>query len=189
MINLAKASLPSTITVEGLPFNIKTDFRYWVRFSQLINDKNLSEEDYSFLVFGLYEDAIPENLEAGFEELKKFYAPAKELPRNIYNDGNTDVVLDYTIDGDLIYSAFLECYDLDLLDEKVRLHWWKFLALLDGLHGTKLNDVISFRCYNPNDKTKYEEYQRRMKAIWELPQNRELSESTKEWNSLFSSKK
>lgn len=188
MINLAKASLPSTITVEGLTFNIKTDFRYWIRFSQILSEKNHSEEDSRFLIIGMYDGIIPHNIEAGFEELKKFYSPSKLLPRH-YNDGNTDIVLDYTIDADLIYSAFYEVYNLDLLDLNLQMHWWKFLALLDGLHNTKLNDVIGFRCYNPNDKTTYEQSQKRLKMQWELPQNRELSESTKEFNSLFSSKK
>lgn len=183
MINLAKTRLPSTITVEGCDFDIHTDFRFWIRFSQLINEKETTYEDLNFI----YKGIVPDNIQEGYEELKKFYSPAKELPRPS-NDGNTDVVLDYTMDSDLIYSAFYEVYDLDLLDESLRLHWWKFLALLDGLHGTKLNDVISFRCFNPNDKTKYEDYQKKMKRLWELPQNRELSPATKEWNSLFDKK-
>ena len=65
-----------------------------------------------------------------------------------------------------MYAAFYEQYGIDLL--KVNLHWHQFNALLNGLHGTKLDDVIAFRVFEPNDKSTYEQYMRKMQQAWEL---------------------
>ena len=186
MLQLNKIKLPDSIEVSGSFYPIKTDFRTWLTFGEILSDKNSKLIEILFV----FEKRIPEDLPKAFEELMKFYNPPHELPRPSKMD-SSDKILDYTLDADLIYSAFLEQYKIDLLatdskgKAKNNLHWHQFQALLSGLHDTKLNKIMEYRSYNPNDKTTFEQQMKNLKKSWQLPQNRELSEATKEFNSLF----
>ena len=101
----------------------------------------------------------------------KFYHPESTLPRS---SGKSEKVLDYIIDSQLIFSAFMEQYRIDLTetDENghfIQMHWHKFLALLSGLHNTKLNDVMGWRCWDGDTKTEYGKQMAKLRASWELP--------------------
>ena len=94
--------------------------------------------------------------------------PHRELPRSTV-DESCDIVLDYDKDSPYIYAAFLEQYGIDLVD--TRLHWYKFLALLHGLHDTELNRIIAARLWKPNGKNgEYEKRQQKQYEAWRLPQ-------------------
>ena len=94
--------------------------------------------------------------------------------RNWRNDfkkpaNNKEIWYDLIDDYPLIEASFLEQYGIDLVD--TRLHWYKFLALLHGLHDTELNRIISARLWKPNGKTgEYEKYQQKQYEAWRLPQ-------------------
>ena len=95
-------------------------------------------------------------------ELFTFSRPQSPLPRSI---SHSDVIiLDYELDANLIYAAFLGQYGIDLCE--VNLHWHKFLALLGGLNeSTKLHEVMGYRCYEKSNDKKdpYEELRRAWK--------------------------
>lgn len=118
-------------------------------------------------------EELPTDYVSAYRELIKFYNPQSVLPRKIGKPCN-DIVIDYDYDGDLIYAAFYEQYGIDLLRVAksgaiVPLHWHKFLALLHGLHDTKLNEVMQYRSYVPNDKTTYEQQMKNLKQSWKIP--------------------
>jgi len=173
--------LPSAVEVEGDLFPIKTNFLYWVQFAQMTSDKKTIVGDLNYL----YEGITPKNLILGYYELKAFYNPPRTLPRPISSENIR--VLDYALDFDLIAAAFYEVYKIDLYDETLKLHWHKFLLLLEGLHGTKLNEVMSYRAYKDNGdrKDKNNTQMLKLKKAWELPQVTELSKATQEFNDLL----
>lgn len=184
MLDLSNAEnkLPSSITVEGVSFPIQTDFRYWLKFAKALEDK---DDDFTLFDLFPYQKPKPEQFKGAFEEILKFYNPPSPIPRNT-GGGTSEKVLDYFIDADYIYSAFLEVYGIDLLDDKLRMHWHKFNALMKGLHGTKLDDIIGYRCYTKND-TKYEDQMKRLKEAWRLPQKEdaEAEQDLEKFNELF----
>lgn len=159
MLDLTKKKLPQAIEVGGRFYRIKTDYRYWLRFLQIVKEP-ATLDDFDFL----YLDDIPEDKQAGVDALVEFCFIKNPLPRS--TGGNSEPVFSYEQDEDLIYAAFYEQYSIDLL--KTNLHWHQFSALLNGLHGTKLDDVIAFRAFEPNDKSTYEQYMQKMKQAWEL---------------------
>ena len=75
----------------------------------------------------------------------------------------------------MIYAAFLQQYNIDLIDVE-ELHWWKFLALLKGLNGTKLDDVMKWRNYKKDTRPNVDVYEE-LRDAWEI--QRELSEQEK----------
>lgn len=166
MIDLKKAKLPSAVKVDGSYYRIHTSFKYWLRFGQMITDKNILASDFDFM----YINEKPESRINGFLELIAFYKPARILPRQA-GDKNGSKVLDYEIDADLIYSAFMEQYGIDLVNSD--MHWYKFSALLEGLKDTKLNEVIDYRTWDftGGKPTPYTRRMQKLQQAWALPEN------------------
>lgn len=165
MIDLKKHRLPEAVEVGGSLYPVHTSFKYWLRFLELIADKNTPPGKFDFMYS---TDKKPESRLRGLIALVQFCNPPRELPRTKSDSEN---VLDYSIDADFIFSAFLEQYGIDLLDSD--MHWHKFQALLFGLHGTKLNEIIGYRSYE-NTSGKRDAYTRQMeklRAAWDLPQD------------------
>lgn len=164
MIDLKKAKLPQAVKVGGRFFAIHTDFKYILRFRELLSDKNAPLTAFDFM----YINEIPAARLEGINAIYEFMNPPRELPRSTTEDDG-EIVIDYEIDAPYIYAAFLEQYGIDLID--ARLHWHKFLSLLHGLHDTELNRIIGYRLWKPNGKNgEYEKHQQKQYEAWRLPQ-------------------
>lgn len=161
MINLSKRVLPSAIKVDGVFYPIKTDFHDVLLFFERIEAGATSYTAFDFM----YLEEKPADRKAGFEAMLSFFNAQNTLPRTMGATGGARL-LDYKEDADLIYSAFLEQYHINLLT--AFLHWYEFKALLAGLHDTKLNEVINYRAYDETDKRKSEQIRRELKAAWSL---------------------
>lgn len=165
MIELNKTRLPQSIRVNGGRFFIHTDFRYWLRFCDLLADQEVKAEAFDFM----YLAEPPKNRLKGLYALAEFCNPPRDIPRDTGDTDNGTKIIDYKIDADYIYSAFYEVYKIDLLTAK--LHWYQFNALLRGLHDTKLNEIMGYRAWE-NKTGRRDEYTKAMdklKKQWELP--------------------
>lgn len=81
--------------------------------------------------------------------------------------------MDFIQDGQLIYAAFMQAYGIDLNDQRGKLHWWKFTALLRGLpSNTRLMEVVQIRTKPMPAPTKHNAEERaqlaRLKAEFAL---------------------
>lgn len=167
MLDLTKATLPKAVEVDGRVYNIQTSYKYWLRFLLMIDDKNTSPKDFDFM----YIDEKPLSRINGIMALVQFCNPPQLLPRpDVFGGGSSEKATDYFVDADYIYAAFMELYGIDLIESD--MHWYKFLALFMGLHGTKLNEIIGYRLYE-NTSGKRDAYTRQMEKLrnaWALPQ-------------------
>lgn len=183
MIDLTKKVLPNTVMVGGRAFRIHTDYRIWMRF--LIEFEKWKVEgmrgelDISYLFSG--ELPAFQCIE-DYTGILMFASPVSVLPKSMHSSSKT---LDYEIDADYIFSAFLETYRIDLVDIK-ELHWHKFNALLHGL-GTKLADIMGYRSYTGEKIENQGEVYRRLKDAWELPEQitEEERKEEEEFNRFF----
>lgn len=167
MIDLKKARLPETVEVDGSLYRVHTSFKYWLRFIEVLSDKHSPPSEFDFM----YVNEKPKSRLNGLVALIKFCNPPIILPRIDRGDENTEKVVDYIIDADYFYAAFLEMYGIDLVESD--MHWYKFQALFRGLHDTKLNEIIGYRLYE-NTSGRRDDYTRRMEKLrsaWELPDN------------------
>ena len=80
----------------------------------------------------MYYPTIPADINKAIEKIIWFYKCGKEDKKASSNRNSTEKVLDYNVDADYIYSAFMSQYNIDLQDIEY-LHWWKFRALFDSL--------------------------------------------------------
>ena len=180
MINLTEYNaLPDTVIVGGRAFKVNTDFRVWMKFeislTQMRRDDLLSV-DY------LFANEMPNF--CNINDLLEFSRPRNELPRPVF--GNSDVVVvDYELDSDLIYSAFLGQYGIDLVEIE-HLHWHKFLALLAGVNeSTRLREVMGYRCYEKSTE-KEEVWRAKLKRAWEIDRmTMEEKEELDEFSNMF----
>lgn len=173
MLDLTKKDLPDSVMVDGRSYFIKTDFRIWIQFERDFKTQKNFNCTYIFV------DDFPPYVD--ITALLEFARPKKELPRPIRH---SDVIsLDFDIDADYIYAAFMEQYGIDLFE--VDLHWHKFLALLNGLNEeVTLSKIMSYRNYRKNTSKRdpYEE----LKKAWEIiPPNEEDNEEIDMFESQF----
>lgn len=181
MLDLFKPeNLPLEVTIEGEIFLVQSDFRYGILFSLLGEKAKITVAD--ILVFFPYKK--PKNIEKALEGLKNYYYPTSILPRT--SDGSSGNILSFNYDSELIYSAFREVYNIDLLDTKLKMHWYTFKALLNGLHDTKLNKILEYRCYESDGKnSEHDKFMKKMRRMWELPQPEVRDEALEKFNALF----
>lgn len=179
MLDLTSRALPNIVVVDGRAYPIYTDFRLWMRFEIAvgkIRQEKVQEMDVSYL----FKEDAPEYFD--LTELFTFSRPISPLPRQILH--REVIALDYELDGDLIYSAFLGQYGIDLVEVK-ELHWHKFLALLKGLNdSTRLREVMGYRCYEKpcGKKDQYE----MLRRAWEIEYiSEEEQEELNNFSGLF----
>ena len=180
MLDLSSNALPNTITVEGRAYFVHTDFRIWIRFMRDLRESAKSRSDFD--VSYLFIDEMPTRIDV--ETLMAWAQPPRELPRDM-GEHNDTIAFDFDIDADLIYSAFIQQYGIDLIDTDI--HWYKFLALMQGISDeTKFGKVIGYRSYEKSDK-KYDDQMKHLKRMWEIipPLTAEEQAEIDEMNNLF----
>jgi len=165
-LDKADRSRQSSIWVDGEEFLIHTDFHYWISFGKKIESPeiNLFEFDYLYKIISVDGKGygIPENRQAGFEELCKFYQNAQPLPHPTGKQGVR--AFDWLIDSEYITAAIIQQYGIDI--ETTDTHWHRFLMLFNGLKDTKFNDIVQARLYEkPKKKSDGME---EMKNAWKL---------------------
>lgn len=77
--------------------------------------------------------------------LQAIYDQCIKIPER-HSPKNQQKVFDFDFDGEYIYSSFMEDYGIDLIEQRGKLHWKKFLALFQGLsEKTKIREVMKTR--------------------------------------------
>lgn len=180
MIDLTRRTLPNTITVDGRAYSIYTDFRVWIRF-----EKDLFEHRSGnpFPVDYIFKNDRP--TVCRINPLIAFARPETVVPRPTRASRQGVRVLDYAADGDYIYAAFVQQYGIDLI-EVPELHWHKFLALLNGLKGTKLDEIMGYRCYEKQRNKDIDIYEE-LREAWALeePLTAEEEAELEEFNRML----
>lgn len=170
MLNVLYEEFPESVSVHGVRYPIETDFREWIRFSELVEDDEVPWQVKCGLMLRWYCKEIPEDLEAAVYALGDFLAA-----RSLYPDEDTKEhkatgkpAFSFMDDAGCIYAAFTEAYGIDL--QKVPcMHWWKFKTLFDGLpDDTEIKQRMIYRSIDPRtikDKNERKRVQKIQKEI------------------------
>ena len=181
-MNLLYEELPAVYEYGGKRYEIRTDFRDWIRFELLFTDRDVPMRDKKAALLRIIFPIVPPDPNL-WEFILWFYKCGKEARevKSAKTKGAkakaTAAVYSFEHDDGYVYSAFLEVYGLDLTAVEY-LHWWKFKALFRGLHDCKFTDIM---CYRAEDLDEAPDYRKRflrdMKKLYALP--RSLSEQQK----------
>lgn len=124
-------ALPETVWIGDRPVSIQADFRVILRVYE--PPDGLTEGEQGAWALRLFYGDLPEDLETAMERLSWFIRCGRPETEGA---GGKPSRPDFSFahDAPLIYAAFLAQYQIDLYNVDF-LHWWKFRALFDGLHG------------------------------------------------------
>nr|WP_301907079.1 bacteriophage Gp15 family protein [uncultured Anaerostipes sp.] len=195
-MNILTDRLPGSVLVADREYRINTDFRVSVLFEEMIQDKNITEEQQLFIEelmnipefegdhekarllakynsgLALYYPVIPEDLEGAISQMLWFYQCGKTEEQKQSGKGKKQSqIYSFTHDADYIYAAFMEQYGIDL--NAVELHWWKFSAMFAGLkEDCLISKIMGYRATDTAGMDKEQKkFYKKMKEIYKLPEN------------------
>lgn len=176
------SSLPHTVDVGGVAVAINTGHRAGVKFTSVLEDNSLSDEDKLLRALDVYynDRAVKQHdttalIKAALAfysyDPSEYYGKTKSaLRKGRSKPRKGKQLISYVKDDALIYAAFLQQYGIDLADGE--LHWHKFRALLDGLtEDTQLVKVMRYRSIKLGDvSTEERKFYRDMQEFYSLEQ-------------------
>ncbi|MDR2903852.1 MAG: bacteriophage Gp15 family protein [Clostridiales bacterium] len=137
---------PKTITVGDRDYDIRTDFRTWIKFGMLVSDERVHNKYKMPLLLQLafYDPPSELNTEA-YKATMLFYA-CGVTPDDRGGDGNKnrDIIYDFRIDHQRIKAAFISEFGFNPFD-KDYWHWWDFKACFDHLLGASFKNAVDWR--------------------------------------------
>ena len=176
-MDLTKIIMPSTVEVLGISYPVKTGHPYWFRFMQLLREPGTTTASFDYIYRDI--DNIPPDRDEAFKALVEFCWEKKEITRASGDASGTRLV-DSDIDADLIWAAVLQVYGIDLKEREV--HWHKVRAMLAARPGSRLEEVMGYRCYKGKDSKLL-----KLRRQWELPEpmDEKSREALEKFNALF----
>jgi hypothetical protein len=127
-------SLPNSVTFNGKRIKLNLDFRNVLRMLHTLSREELTPEAREFLAMKCICKRPVPGMFVAIQSLLFPKSDKKEAER----------ITDFDQDADLIRSAFMQVYGIDLFTEK--LHWFKFSCLLSGLpSGCRYSEILNIR--------------------------------------------
>lgn len=161
---------PSTIDVGGVPYECDTSHRTWLRISLMLEDRGVDERIKAYLLgrnaFPSHVDAhgnVPRELTSpeAVEACARFLSCGRSQKGRSARHGEPERVFSWSDDAPRIVADFQRFYGIDLTDPATVLHWWRFMALFDGLgDGSATMRVVGYRTAKPPKGASEEERRR-----------------------------
>lgn len=166
---------PATLTCDDFTATLKTSFRVWLKFDQLLQAKQIGNQERLGLALNLCieksDGEFPlEKLMQGliwfhqadnFNRSWLFESPKMKKHKELYEKMLTTEAkkkpgMSLLWDTGAIWGAFMSAFGIDLF--RVDLHWWAFLALMRELpENCSLNRLIRQRTTDIKDVDKKEQ--------------------------------
>lgn len=131
-------------------------------------DVECEEDEQAFVLEHILKNVL--QLGQGAEEMEEAYDllgnPLPFAPSKF-----KEPTVDFEEDAELIYASFRQAYCINLSKELGRLHWYEFIALLNGLpDGTIMHQVRSIREWTPSkhDSSEYKKQMKKLQKAWSL---------------------
>ena len=170
-MNVLFERFPQTVDIDGHEYRIVTDFREWIKLSELLKEVDRFTAATLEMLLEWYIDVPPDTNKAicalqAFLSAEGLYvqedAAGNEAEDVARNDGKP--VYSFTHDAHCIYSDFQAVYGIDI-ETNPYMHWWKFLTLFGGLPAdTETKERIYYRGVDLNE-IKDKEERKRIKEI------------------------
>ena len=181
-MSILTKELPEYIVIDGKEHRIKTDFKIWLEFSEIVGSGELTPERI-VKIFKIVFFELPPNMLKALKVVFEFYSHSEKTEKK---EKAEKKVFDFEYDADIIFASFMQQYKLDLTE--VELHWWKFLNLFQNLsEDTKFMEVVKYRSIRLSDikDKKQKKFYAKMKKLYSLPDNRNQAQKENDLISAF----
>lgn len=185
-MNLLLDKLPDRLNINGRGYQIKTNFRDWIKFENVMLNQKASDMDKVIMIDSIFIDK-PLSLNQAIEALIKFYQCDEQKKSKGKKSLSTKRIYDYEFDQFLIYTAFLQFYKIDL-NQIEYMHWWTFRQLfLELPEESKIKKVMMYRSIHINSKMSKEQrrFYAEMKSIYALPDDRTEKQKAVSFGSIL----
>lgn len=174
MLWLKREDLPESIDANGTILPIFADFRTWVRVDSVIQDNAIPEELKLPVIcdlIGINPFVFKGDQKDLWDAIMGFYFCDKK-PKESHAKTNGRQGYRFEYDMDLIYAAFRQQYNINLLDAK--LHWFEFKALFNALSDdTMIIRVIGYRTRDTSSlKGEEKSHAQRLEKYYRLPEDK-----------------
>ena len=170
---------PKFIEVNSTKYEINTDFRVALKCDEIVRDENICEyEKVLAIIYLLLGDKglkDEQNHDKMIKPLIKYLRCGKELEDT---NQESEPSMDFKQDTGYIKASFMSDYGIEL--DNVKMHWWAFFDLLNGLtENSVLNRVRMIREESLSGK-KGKELEKWQKMKKQVELKREKTEKEKE---------
>lgn len=188
-MNILIDLIPNSVLIDGVEYEINSDFRTSMLFEMLMQDNNVGDKDKILRVLELYYPSVPNNIETALEQIMWFYRGGKEIftSSKKSNGRNSTQIYDFEHDDEYIYSSFLDQYGVDLQDIEY-LHWWKFKAMFKSLKDD--NMIVKIMGYRSVDLSKIKDKEQKkyytdLKKLYDIPRSKDELEKINEIENIL----
>ena len=156
------SSFIDAVSFKGKQYEINLAFDHVLKFFDLVSDDSIDNDYLSRKMIELFFGGQkipqdPEFLQGFMKMLNKLVNAEPYLSGGNSTSGSMVQSFSWSKDAGMIEAAFLQNYQIDLMEEQGKMHWTKFKALFDGLSdNTRLIKIIQIRQTTPSDVTKEE---------------------------------
>lgn len=183
-MNILVDVIPDKVEINGIEYEINTNFRTSILFEMMMQDNELDDElkialtlEQYYPIINMSDELIRHlinNKNEAIEKILWFYRCGKDTKKSNGGNGKSVKIYDYDYDDEYIYSAFLDQYNIDL-QEIEYLHWWKFKAMFNSLKED--NQIIKIMGYRGMDLSKIKDrdqkaHYNKMKKLYEIPKGK-----------------
>lgn len=129
-MNILTDPLPTAVEIDGMEFEISTDFRDALRVILAFEDREMAAvEQQAVMLHNLYP-VTPGNIGEALRLGVKFLDGGEDRAED--DSGSGLRLYSFNQDANYIFAAFKQMHGIDL-QEVEYLHWWVFLALFMDL--------------------------------------------------------
>lgn len=140
----------TTVTYQGRGYRTRAAYDTVLAVQKLYRDEKLSDPDK---VSQALRMLLCSPCRVSYLAMEKRFGLLEEIfNQQIKTDNGRQAssgkprVVDFELDGEYIYAAFLQDYGIDLIEQQGKLHWKKFLALFQGLSDdTRIKQIMQIR--------------------------------------------
>lgn len=172
---------PESLIIDGKEYPIETDFRKWIEFQTIMVKNNSEDEKTADLLQFISALGLPFS-ENTLPAIIDFFSGGEKREQKAEKKRSYD----FETDSNLIFSAFMTQYKIDLTTEHI--HWWKFKAMFSSLSEENVITKIMWARTADTSKMSKEmkEYVEKIKADYPIKVSENstkmtLEERNKKW--------
>lgn len=194
-------------TLKYGPHELKLDMSFdnIILFNEMLEDPTLG--DIEKVMIGLemllpwdYDSIVKdlnllEQYELFSQIMKDFFDVDISINKDSEGDDSEEVreqpqpkpkVFDFKVDAERIYASFMMDYGIDLFEEQGKMHWKKFIALLNGLsERTPFMQVVNIRTMEVPKKDNRDSFEKYRQKILRAKRKYALDQTTKSADEVF----
>lgn len=174
-----------SITIDGKDYALDLSFDNVLRIYELKDDDEIDDYtkiEYMFEMLVIGGESLDLSIEQKSMIVEKIFdtfilveSKYKDQQETQNAEESAKKIWDINKDAELIYASFLYDYNIDLFEQQGKLHWKKFIALLNGLsEDSPFMQVIRIRTMEIPKPNKYNakerETIRKLKRLYALDQ-------------------